>query len=176
MKSSFDSALGVGQWSVQSVSLQLTSASPNNPIFNANAVGQFAVSWMQNDSWVEGTGSPGGPPVSDGVTFSTLPTFLSAGDQSLGTFASAGTNSGNNAYSLGLGSGLVSDIAGGGVASLRILAADNAASYLFNSKNFGTASSRPLLTVVAVVPEPSSIIASGAVALLLLARRGRHGC
>src|SRR5262252_5814947 len=46
-KSSFDSQFGAGQWSVHSVSLQLTAAAPNNPIFNASSAGQFSISWMQ---------------------------------------------------------------------------------------------------------------------------------
>src|SRR5258705_2133501 len=50
-KSSFDSQFGVCQWSIQSVTLQLTATAPNNPIFNASAAGQFTLSWMQNDGW-----------------------------------------------------------------------------------------------------------------------------
>ena len=42
-KSSFDSQFGPGQWSVQSVTLQLTATSPNNAIFNASAAGLFGV-------------------------------------------------------------------------------------------------------------------------------------
>src|SRR5262245_12507685 len=45
-KSSFDSQFGVGQWSIQSVTLQLTAAAPNNPIFNASGAGQLGISWM----------------------------------------------------------------------------------------------------------------------------------
>src|SRR3954447_19790975 len=55
-KASFDGQFGAGQWQVQSVSLQLTSTTPNNPIFNNPAAGVFAASWMQNDSWIEGSG------------------------------------------------------------------------------------------------------------------------
>src|SRR6266850_6678261 len=45
-KSSFDSQFGAGQWSIQSVTLQLTAAAPNNAIFNASAAGQLGISWM----------------------------------------------------------------------------------------------------------------------------------
>src|SRR6266404_5777901 len=45
-KSSFDAQFGIGQWSIQSVTLQLTATSPNNAIFNASAAGQFGISWM----------------------------------------------------------------------------------------------------------------------------------
>src|SRR5262245_27706428 len=57
-KSTFDSTFGAGQWTIQSITLQLTSASPNNALFNSpNAAGQFTLTWMLNDSWVEGTGT-----------------------------------------------------------------------------------------------------------------------
>src|SRR5215831_19401829 len=45
VKSTFDAQFGVGQWSLQSVSLQLTATAPNNAIFNGSAAGQFSVSW-----------------------------------------------------------------------------------------------------------------------------------
>ena len=41
-KASFDSAFGPGQWTISSVSLRLTTASPNNAIFNGSATGQFS--------------------------------------------------------------------------------------------------------------------------------------
>src|SRR5262249_9801724 len=34
-KTSFDSQFGVGQWTIQSVTLQFTAAPPNNSIFNS---------------------------------------------------------------------------------------------------------------------------------------------
>ena len=39
---------------------------------------------------------------------------------------------------------------------LRMFAADNAVSYLSDSRSFGTASARPLLTITAV-PEPGTL-------------------
>jgi hypothetical protein len=170
-KASFDATFGAGAWTVDAVTLQLTSSTPNNPIFNANAVGQFTISWMQNDSWVEGTGTPGAP-TTDGITYSTLPSFQSGADQSLGTFTSPGTNSGSNTFSLGLPSGFVADLTAGGDMSLRVFAADSTASYLFNSRSFGTIANRPLLTVTAV-PEPvlASLVTIGA--LLYAVRRTR---
>src|SRR5262245_41939659 len=49
--SSFNSTFGVGQWSIESVTLQLTAATANNAIFNTPAAGLFGISWMQNDAW-----------------------------------------------------------------------------------------------------------------------------
>lgn len=172
-KAGFDSTFGVGQWQVQSVTLQLNTSNPSpQPMFNSNAAGQFTASWMQNDAWAEGTGTPGGP-TTDGVTFNTLPSFLSASDASLGNFNFPGGSSGLNTYTLGLPASFAADISAGGLVSLRILPADSAVSYLFNSGNFPTVSSRPLLTVNAQsLPEPACGISVGA--SMLLSRRRRR--
>jgi len=168
--SSFDGAFGAGQWNIQSVTLQLVATTASNPIFNTPAAGQLAISWMHNDSWTEGTGTPAAPGAS-GITFMTLPTFLGAGDQSLGTFGFSGATSGAFTHSLALTSGLSGDVLAGSNLSLRLFAADSAVSGVFNSRSFVTAASRPLLTIVAV-PEPGSaaLLAGGT---LLLAAAGR---
>ncbi len=85
--SSLDAQFGAGLWAIQSVTLQLTSSPHNNAIFNNIAAGQFGVSLMQNNSWVEGTGT-GGVPTMDGISFNTLlGTYINnASDQALGTF------------------------------------------------------------------------------------------
>jgi len=155
-KSSFDTQFGVGLWTIQSVTLQLTATAPNNSIFNASAAGQFAVSWMQNDSWTEGSGTPM-TPTTVGITFSTLNSFLNVGDENLGTFSFNGATSGNSTYTLGLTSLFSADVLGGNNVSIRMSAADTAVSALFDSRSFGTSASRPLLTVTAI-PEPGSCI------------------
>ena len=167
-KSAFDTQFGVGQWSIQSVALQLTATAPNNAIFNSSAAGQFGLSWMQNDSWIEGTGSPNAPSAS-GITFATLSSFLSGADEGLGTFSFNGATSGNNTYNLSLSSSFSADILAGSTLSLRMLAADSSVSYLFDSRNFGTASARPLLTITAV-PEPSALLLVGLFLPVLLYR------
>jgi len=140
--------------SIQSITLQLTSASPNNPIFNGQAAGNFSVIWMDNSSWTEGTGMPNSPG-STGITFDTLPNYLDASDESLGTFSFAGGTSGANTYTLQIPGGFLNAVTGGGDVSLELAPADNNVSYLFNSRSFGTTSARPLLTVTAV-PEPAN--------------------
>jgi len=158
-QSSFNAQFGVGQWTVQSVTLQLTSSPHNNAIFNNIAAGQFNVSLMQNNSWVEGTGT-GGIPSSDGISFSSLQgTYINnATDQALGTFAFPGGSSGQNGYALSLSSGLVGDVTSGGDLSLRLFAADNGVSYLFTSRS-GTSAARPDVLVQAVaVPEPGTMV------------------
>jgi hypothetical protein len=139
--------------SIQSIKLQLTATAPNNPLFNSQAAGSFSVIWLDNNSWTEGTGTPS-TPGSTGITYNTLPNYLDAGDESLGTFSFAGGTSGANSYTLQMPSSFLSDVTSGGTVSLELVPADNNVSYLFNSRSFGTASSRPLLTVVAV-PEPA---------------------
>jgi hypothetical protein len=171
-KSSFDSQFGAGLWTIQSVTLQLTATPPNNGIFNASAAGQFGLSWMQNDGWTEGTGTPNAP-TTTGITFSTLNGFLSGADEALGTFSYNGATSGNLTYSLNLTPSFSADILSGNSLSLRMFAADNAVSFLSDSRSFGTTSARPLLTITAV-PEPAtSSLAILGLAFVFSARQKR---
>lgn len=158
--SSLNAQFGMGQWSVQSVSLQLTSSPHNNVIYNDIVSGLFAVSLMQNTSWVEGSGNASNP-ATNGITYNTLQsTFISnAADQALGVLSFPGGSSGANLYSLTLSSGLDADILSGGLVSLRLYAADNQVSYLFSSRAM-PALSQPQLIVTAV-PEPASLALAG---------------
>ena len=171
-RASFDTQFGAGQWFIQSITFSLTATSPNNAIFNPSAAGRFGVSWMQNDSWVEGSGTPAAP-TTTGITYSSLAgTFISAGDEALGTFSFAGGTSGTAAYTLSLTPGFDADATAGNLVSFRLFADDNAVSYLSDSRSFGTAGFRPLLTVVAV-PEPGTLSLLATDAALLLAARSR---
>src|SRR5258706_957678 len=174
-RNSFDASFGAGQWNLQSVSLRLSAASPLNAIFNASAAGQFNITWVQNDSWLEGTGTPAGPG-NTGITFTSLQnSFISGSDQSVGTFSYGGATGGNVSYSLTLASSLVSDVQNGGLISLRLSAANTTVSYLFDSRNFLTTSLQPLLTLtVTPIPEPASLslLALWSALLILKRRRG----
>ena len=172
MKNSFDSLFGAGQWTVQSVSLQLTAASPNNPIFNASSAGQFGISWMQNDNWLEGTGGPLSPSAT-GITFSTLSSLIGPSDESLGIFSFNGATSGSLTYSLDRTPSFSTDIQSGSTLSLRMFAADNLVSFLSDSRNFGTTSARPLLTITAV-PEPGVLSLMSLCLPLLIWRKQRQ--
>ena len=168
----FNAVFGAGQWNVQSVALQLTATTNSHPIFNTPAAGQFEISWMQNDSWVEGTGTPVSPGAT-GITFTSLQsTFIGAGDEALGTFAFDGSTSGSFSYSLGLSPGLVADVLAGSILGVRLFAEDGSASGVFYSRSFGTTAFRPLLTVVAVPePDPLALAALGLVLVGVWRRR-----
>jgi hypothetical protein len=179
----FNTTFGAGLWQIDSITLQLTSSTPNNAIFNGNGAGPggsnvnsaglFSINLMTNNSWTEGTGTPAAP-TTTGITYSTLSSFLSASDESLGTFSFGGGTTGNNTYSLGLTSSLLADASGGNTVSLLALPADNGVAYVVNSSNFPTMASRPLLMIDAsVVPEPDTyaLLVMGAAAVWFARRR-----
>ena len=176
VRGALDSQFGAGQWSVQSVSLQLTSSPHNNSIYNNVAPGLFGISLMTNNSWIEGTGNASSP-TSDGITYnSLLNTYINnSADQMLGTFNFPGGTSGANSYSLNLGSDLVADILGGSELSLRLFAADTSVSYLFSSRSTSPAANEPQLTVTAV-PEPGYPALLGLAVLLCRRNRRQTAC
>ena len=184
-KASFDSTFGAGLWAINSMSLQLTLAAPNNALFNGNGAGPgpsninfaglVAVKWMQNDSWTEGNGTSAAASTTGGITFATLPSFLSGADEALGAFSFSSATSGNTTLTLGLTPSFLADATAGSTVSLLMLPGDSAVATIADSQNFGTASFRPLLTVNAsAVPEPGSAALAGAGALAWSARRRRH--
>lgn len=155
----FNTTYGAGNWTVTGFTLMLASsfgtanAVPNNAIFNNVSGGDFGVDLLDNNSWVEGAGTPAAPSAT-GVNFNSIPALLGSGYDALGTYLYAPP--GNNvyaSYSLPLDSGLVSGTAAGGNVSFFFYAADNQISYLINSRSFSTA--KPELVITAV-PEPAS--------------------
>jgi hypothetical protein len=160
-RNALDAQYGAGQWSIASVSLQLSASPHNNAIYNSVAAGLFGVSLMSNSSWVEGTGNASNP-TTDGISYNTLQsTFINnATDQALGTFTFSGNTSGANSYSLTLSSALSTDILNGGDANLRLFAADNNISYLFSSRSASPVSNEPELIITAV-PEPGCLTLLG---------------
>jgi hypothetical protein len=170
----FNSEYGVGNWTVSSVALELTASAHGNAIFNATAAGQFGVSLMRNNSWIEGTGT-GGAPTTDGISYNSLEnTYINTStDQGLGVFQFVGGSSGTGLYNLGLTSGLTGDVAAGSDLSLRLFPADNNVSYLFNSRM--ASSGQPELVITAV-PEPDLFALSVAAGVgYFICRRKRLG-
>ena len=153
ISSSLNATYGTGQWSVQSLTLQLTASPHNNSIFNPIAPGNFNISLMQNSSWVEGTGT-GSTPTTDGISYNSLQsTYINnVTDQALGTFAFGGNSTGADTYSLNLSPGLVNDLQDGNDLSLRLFAADDVVSYLLSSRQAGMVLSPTL--IIDAVPEP----------------------
>ena len=167
-RGAFDAEFGAGNWSVTGASLRLGTSPPNNAFFNPNVAGPVSVRWMQNDTWLEGSGSPGAP-TTDGVTFNTLPTFLSTNDEPLGTFQFPGGNSGTNTYALSPSSGFGADVLAGNLVSLHVTAGPGT-SYLFGSRSAPNDANRTVLTIQAI-PEPSGALSIAVAAACLLARR-----
>jgi hypothetical protein len=171
----FNGTFGVGQWAISSVTLGVTAQSPNNVVFNYG-VGQFAVNWLGNNSWQEGTGTPSSP-TTNGITYAQESSLLNSNvDEALGAFTYGGATSGRMNMSLGLTPGFVSEISTGSLISLFMTAISNSVGFTFNSENFMTASSRPSLIITAVaVPEPSTMVLLGTSYMILaaMARRRR---
>lgn len=169
-KAGFDAEFGPGNWTISAASLSLSAAFPLQSIFNPSSAGNFSVDWMENDSWSEGFGTPNINSAA-GITFATLPTFLSANDQSLGVHAFGGTTSGTRTYALGLPTGLAGDVSSGGLVSLHLaVPLDSSASYLFYARNFSNSTTWPTLTLTAV-PEPGMALLACALIAPLAARR-----
>ena len=83
----FNGLYGAGNWTVQSITLQLTTTAPNNAIFNASAAGAFKVQLNNSDAWVEGTGTPSAPDTTaTDLNFTNHTNYESASDPSLGIF------------------------------------------------------------------------------------------
>ena len=156
----FDAFFGAGQWSITHVTLAFVEVgAPANSVFN-RGVGLLEMGWIANDIWAEGTGTPSSP-ASSGITWNGLSSLLNSNlDLSLGTFSNGGTN-GLLSLSLGLPAAFVTDVAAGGLVSLSMTApANSTIGFTANSREFGTASARPLLAITAI-PEPTTLMLFG---------------
>jgi hypothetical protein len=181
----FNTTYGVGNWQITSATLTLGSnfgdqgEQPNNNIFNSINAGKFAVDWLANDSWVEGTGGGMGTPGYPGnsmVSFQSIPTLFAGGSESLGTNTYTPPGDGVYVnYGLSLGANFVADVMTGGDISLYFFAADNQVGFLFNSRTF--ASNHPEITfTAAAIPEPGflALATLPLAAALIFRNRGKR--
>lgn len=182
---SLNSTYGANLWSIESITLTLTNTAPNNPLFNGNQAGPgssnvnfsglFSIQWMMNDGWIQGTGNPSAPGA-DGIMYSTLASYRSAADETLGTYAYTAATTGSNVWTLGLTSGFLADASAGNKVSFLALPGDNGVAFGANAVEFGTPANRPVLTIVAqAAPEPQAGLLLGGAVLGLLSLRRRHG-
>lgn len=162
-KTAFDATYGVGGWTLDSIQLQLNATTPGNPTFNANAAGLVLIEWLADDTWLE-----------NAITWNGMAALVGAGNESLGSLGYTGASSGSQVASLTASTGFTTDLQNGTAASFRLAAGDADVSMVVNSRNFGTAASRPALILSAsAVPEPSRIILV-AMGLMCLVRRCRR--
>lgn len=162
--SAFDTTFGAGQWSITGVVLQLTeNAAPENSLF-PQGVGAFEVSWLSDDSWLEGTGSPNSPSHGSGeITWNLLQTILqSAMESSLGAFSNTGAD-GDRPFSLSTDDAFESDFMAGGTVTLHLSPISDGLGFNFRSRNFGNASQRPKLIVTADAIRPGDLNCDGSV-------------
>jgi len=161
----FNEAFGMGQWQIEGAELKLTLAQARNPIFNPNTAGHYIISWLPEDSWIEGAGRPS-MPVGDGITWTRLTEILtdSNTDELLGEFDYDGSSEGTLNPSLTLATAFRFDLENESLVSLRVFATDSRASLVFNSRNVGNESLRPVLAITAI---PTPIVSAKAPKLFI---------
>jgi len=153
----FDAAFGPASWVITAAELRvLEDGDPNNSIFN-RGVGDFEVSWLDNDDWVEGPGVPRAPVVGSGneITYNLLQTMVaSSTEASLGTFSNTGLDE-DHAYVLSVGSGgFLADLAAPGDVTLHLAPVSEAIGFTVGSLKLG-AFEGPRLVLTAGPPVPA---------------------
>jgi len=157
MVTSFNSLYGSNNWVIGSAFLNVTEVTGQmNAIFDEGA-GAFAIRWIANTNWTEGSGTPGSPG-STGITYGGESSLLnSATDANLGTFTNSNLNIAHS-FPLALPTAFANSLYTSGDTCLFLMALDSATGLTFNSRSFGTASARPYL-VVSAAPPPGVVSA-----------------
>jgi len=171
-----DAYFGGPNWQIESATLTLNEqARPNHENYGRGA-GLFAIRWLGNDAWVEGTGKQK-TPTTDGVSYSDEVTLLDPNtDLGLGVFANNGPDYPEDfvdvVCDLALPDAFIDDIRAGGDVTLFFTAADDDVGFQFASHTNKDPSGRPVLSIVAddaaPIPEPASalLFAAGVVGVL----------
>ena len=150
MVTNFDSLFGTNNWVINGATLVVTEvAAPMNNLFDRGK-GAFQISWISNDDWIEGTGTPA-TPTTDGIVYANEPTLLT-NVVNLGTFTNAAANS-TTPYPLSLPAAFVADMNAGGDVSLYLNAADSRTGFTFDSRSFTTTNQQPFI-LISAVPQP----------------------
>lgn len=172
MVTNLNSRFGTNNWVVTGAKLQLTEvATPIHPIFDQGQ-GAFAVFWIANDDWSEGTGTPNAP-MTDGIAYNDEPVLLT-NTAILGTFTNTGTDA-TLLLPLTLPAAFAGDTQAGGEVGFYLTAVDPNTGFTFYSRSFLTASLHPFLEISAApLPGISAISLSGT-NIVLLATNGAAG-
>jgi hypothetical protein len=175
MVTAFNSAFGANNWVITSATLNLTiNQLPGNPVFNLGS-GMFAIRWIANDTWTEGTGNPNAPTM-NGITYNQEPIYLNPNtDVNLGAF-SFNINATDLSCPLTLPTAFVTNMQAGGEVGLFMTAIDPSVGFVFYSRQYmGLASTHPALVVsAATLPGITNVSLSGA-NLVLAATNGIAG-
>lgn len=151
-RSLFDSAYEPGRWVISRIELHLfENGVPGNSLF-PRGVGQFSVSWMSGDDWIQGNGSPAIPLPGSGIviTWSLLQSLLASGTEvPLGAFSSTGDD-GPVICSLPFDVTLEAEIATGSLLTLHFAPVTPTIGFSFHSTNYFENGKRPTLSLEAV--------------------------
>ena len=175
MMTNFNAAFGSNNWVISSATLVLTeNTAPGNAIFN-QGTGAFAIRWVANTNWVEGTGTPMAA-TTTGITYSEEASLLNTNtDTSLGAFTFTGAIP-VVSCPLAMSAALVTNLQAGGEVDLFLTAIDPGIGFVFYSRNFaGKPSSLPSLVVSAVSQPGLSAIAVAGTNIVLTVTNGVAG-
>jgi len=152
--SAFNSQFGAGAWHFTGATLVMQEdGAPANTLYNRGP-GQFTVSWVSNDNWLEGSGTP--QFVTEGVGNEMTWDFMlsligSATVSTLGVGTGAGV-SGPVATNLNLAPSLLADLNNGAAVTLHLSPITTTLGYTFFSRDYaGNPAFRVTLQLTAAV-------------------------
>lgn len=147
----FNTTYGAGNWVITNVILHIDEqGSPENLLF-PRGVGEFRVSWLSNDAWTEGGGTPNSPASASGdmISWDYLQTMIATSvETDLGAFSNNGVD-GIIEYSLALAGPFISDLGSGALVTFHVAPQSPTIGFTFHSRNFSDPDLRPQLLVTA---------------------------
>lgn len=151
--SAFDTQFGPGNWQLTAASLSLYQVgAPINPIFNIGA-GSVSFSWISDDNWLQGSGTPAPPPVDAGgneISWNMLQTLVAGASTANLATAPVAVQTGTILIPLTLAPPFASDILAGGFVSIFAAAASSSVGFTFRAiEYFPDPSTGPRLVLTA---------------------------